>query len=725
MNSNDLIFEIGSEEIPAGFVPKALASFEALLRKKLEASRLSFTGLKTFGTPRRLAFIIEGLPDKQADASMEVRGPQKKAAFDESGAPTKTLEGFLKAQGAALASVKIITSGKAEYVCVTKEIRGEGTAKILPGILNELMSAEVFAKSMRWGAFDITFARPLHWLLAVYAGKPLDFSFGHLKSSGVTYGHRFLSSGPITVNSAPSYLEGLRAAFVLADPDERKTIIRKALEIEAKDAGGEVLPDEGLVEETAFLVEYPVIIRGGFEREFLLLPRGVIINAMREHQRYFSIVAKDGSLLPYFLTVANTAAIEPAVIKKGNERVLRARLNDAKFYFEKDIKTPLAKRAEALKGVVFQAKLGTSFEKAERFTELALYIANAIGLSRPLEPNERPHDFLAQSFNPAQYDKSNTDPGLLAKYVIGRAGMLSKADLTSGMVGEFPKLQGIMGSVYAKRDKEAPEVSIAISEHYLPVISGGTLPASVHGAVISMADKLDTVAGCFGVGLIPTGAQDPYALRRQALGILAIMLDKNIIAGLDAMVEKAVSLIGKKLLHDKDEVKNDVLEFFKERLRNQLLSQGLSFDSIDSVLSTQGWATNIPDAVKRINAIEAFKKHPDCPRLAIAFKRVSNILKGAGDVAVKPDASLFSDPFEKALHAASSKIEPVINGHLLRGDYAKIFETLASIKEEIDAFFDKVMVMTDDNKVKANRLALVNFVRLLYFQIADLSKLSA
>ncbi|TAN60069.1 glycine--tRNA ligase subunit beta [bacterium] len=724
MNSNELILEIGTEEMPAGFVPKALASFEELLRKKLESARLGFTNIKTLGTPRRLAFIIEGLPERQPDASIEVRGPQKKAAFDETGAPTKTLEGFLKAQGAKLESVKTVISGKAEYVSVTKEITGLPSAKILGDILSDLIKTEVFAKSMRWGAFDMTFARPVHWILCVFAGKPLDVAFGHIKSAALTYGHKFLSTGPITVTSARDYIDGLSSAFVVPDPDERKAIIKRALESSAKDAGGVLMPDDGLIDEVAFLVEYPVVIRGSFDQEFLTLPRGVIINAMREHQRYFSIIGNDGTLLPYFLTVANTKATDPEVVKKGNERVLRARLNDAKFYFEKDIKTPLVKRAEALKGVVFQAKLGTSFEKAERFTELANYIGSNAGLCGKWSDTERASDFLTQSLNPSEFDREKVDPAFYSKLVLGRSAMLSKADLTSGMVGEFPKLQGIMGNVYAKRDKEADEVCVAICEHYLPNVSGGTLPVSVYGAVVSMADKLDTIAGCFGVGLIPTGAQDPYGLRRQALGILAMIRDKNFTFDLDEAITKAVSLIGKKLLHDKDKVKNDVLEFFKERLKNQLLSEGLSFDSIDAVLSTQGWASNIPDAIKRINALEAFKKHPDCQRLSIAFKRVSNILKGAGDIQPKPDASVFSDQLEKALYAASLKTEPLIRAFCEQGEYLKVFIALASIKEEIDAFFDKVMVMTEDEKVRANRLALLNFVRLLYFQIADLSKLS-
>ncbi|MDO8426198.1 MAG: glycine--tRNA ligase subunit beta, partial [Deltaproteobacteria bacterium] len=475
--------------------------------------------------------------------------------------------------------------------------------------------------------------------------------------------------------------------------------------------------------EVAYIVEYPVVVRGSFDKEFLNLPRDVVVNAMREHQRYFSIIDPKGALLPYFLTVANTLAKDMEVVRKGNERVLRARLNDAKFYFEQDIKKRLSDRAVTLKGVVFQAKLGTSYEKVERFTELALYIGAKVGFSRPAEADERPSDFLSDSLNPAEYDPKSVDPGLYSKMVLGRAAMLAKADLTSGMVGEFPKLQGIMGSVYANRSGEVPEVAAAIYEHYLPATSGGALPASVTGAIVSIADKLDTIVGCFGVGLIPTGAQDPYALRRQALGIIAIMLDKGFTVDIDEMADESLGLLGKKLTRDKGEVKDNVLEFFKERLKNQLLTQGLSFDSIDAVLSAPWF--NIVDAVKRVKALEGFKKHPACGSLVIAFKRVSNILKGAGPVDKSPDKSLFKEKEERELYEASSEIAPVIEDCWKRGDYEKAFETLASIKDKIDAFFDKVMVMVPDEKIKVNRLALLSSVRSLYFRIADLSRLTA
>jgi len=432
------------------------------------------------------------------------------------------------------------------------------------------------------------------------------------------------------------------------------------------------------------------------------------------------VVDPDGALLPCFLTVANTRALDMGVVARGNERVLRARLNDAKFYYDQDVKLPLAESVERLKGVIFQSKLGTSYEKVERFTELALNIGAELKVSEPPPGDDSPADYLKPERNPAAAGK--LDPLVRSRYAIGRAAMLAKADLTSGVVGEFPKLQGVMGGVYAERSGEAPEVARAIVEHYMPTASGGELPGSAEGAIVSIADKLDTIAGCYGVGLIPTGAQDPYALRRQALGIIAIMLEKGFSVPLDGLVATAVGILAGKLTRDPAEVRADVLEFFKDRLKNQLLGQDLPFDSIDSVLSTDWY--DLPDAVKRINAIEAFKAHPACANLVVAFKRVSNILKGFTANEAGPDPALFTDEQEKALYEVSREVAPAIAGHWKKGEYGLVFETLASIKDSIDAFFDDVMVMCEDPAVKNNRLALLWSVRELYFKIADLSRLT-
>ncbi|MFZ3073303.1 MAG: glycine--tRNA ligase subunit beta, partial [Thermodesulfobacteriota bacterium] len=584
---------------------------------------------------------------------------------------------------------------------------------------------------------DVTYARPLHWILALYGKTVVRFEYGHVKSSDFTRGHRFNGAVKIKVDNVKSYVTKLAKNFVIVEPEKRKVKILKELEKEAKKSLGSIVKDDALLEEVVNLVEWPVVVRGSFEKEFLELPREVVVNAMREHQRYFSLEDKSGSLLPYFMTVANTPAKKIETIIKGNERVLLARLNDAKFYFEKDVKTPLKDRVSALKGVVFQAKLGTSYEKIERFARLAAFIGSETGFCEPLNHTENIEDFLKDQYNPMRFDKGTTSESYYNKLVLIRAALLAKADLTSGMVGEFPKLQGVMGKEYARRSGEADDVATAIYEHYLPIQAGGDLPSTDAGAIISIADKLDTICGCFGVGLIPTGAADPYALRRQALGIIFIIMDKSDKKrrfNLETLIDKSLECLGGggKLTRDKVAVKNEVVEFFKERLRNQLLLQNISYDSIEAVLSTNWF--DVFDAAERVSALEKFKKHPACKSLVIASKRVSNILKGidlpkrsfislAKGKGDWPAEALFMDENENALWKVSKEIEPVIKKHWENGDYEKAFTALASIKDVIDKFFDKVMVMVEDEKTRENRLRLLAFVSGLYAGMADLSKL--
>jgi glycyl-tRNA synthetase beta chain len=733
MSKKDLVFEIGTEELPAASVPRALASLEGYLREGLGSARIAFDSVRGLGTPRRLALIAEGLSDSQPDAVVEVRGPQTRAAYDAGGRPTKALEGFARAQGLRPEDLKTIKTDKGEYVCATRKIKGRKTLEALPEVLKGLLSREVFPRSMRWGPHEVSFGRPVHWLLAVYGRSVVEFEWGHLKSSAGTYGHRFLSGpastkggkaarpGLIRVNGASSYMEGLRAANVIVDPAERRTLIAEGLKGAAVRLGGRVLEDDALLDEVTHLVECPVVAAGSFDREFLGLPREVVISAMREHQRYFTVVDATGALMAHFITVANTPAEDMGAIVKGNERVLRARLNDAKFYYEQDRRKGLPERVEALKGVVFQARLGTSYEKVERFTRLALHMGARLGCSMPAD-KESPSDFLSGDLNPASFDRASVDPGFYAKLALGRASMLCKADLTTGMVGEFPKLQGVIGGIYASREGEAQEVSEAIYGHYLPIASGGALPGSVLGAIISVADKLDTISGCFGVGLNPSGAHDPYAIRRQALGVIAIIMERGFRTPLDELVEASLQALKPRLARDALSVKADVLEFFKERLRNQLMGQGLPFDTVDAVLSAPWY--DMADAVKRVKALEGFKGHPSSAGLVIAFKRVSNILKGIelGSVALNP--ALFEDPRESALHDAAMSAGPAVESARERGDYAAALEALASIKESVDEFFDHVMVMVEDEALRLNRLSLLDKVRGLYARMADLSRLA-
>ncbi|HBO84389.1 MAG: glycine--tRNA ligase subunit beta [Deltaproteobacteria bacterium GWC2_42_11] len=710
--AKDLLIEIGTEEIPAGFIPKALESFSSLLKTAFTEKNINFQNIAALGTPRRLTIHVSSLDEKQPDSAATITGPAKKAAFDENGNPTKAGEGFARSHVVQVKDLSIVKTEKGEYVCIKKEVKGRKTESILEETLPYIISAIPFPKTMRWGNSDISFARPIHWITALFGDKVVNFKLGHIKSGNISYGHRFLNPKPFKVDSLETYLKKTKSANVIINPSERKELIAKKVDESAKNAGSVCLQDEGLLDEVTNLVEYPVCLRGNFDKEFLSLPKEVIINAMREHQRYFSVVDKHGNLLPYFIFVANTKAKDPKIVIKGNERVLRARLNDAKFYFNKDVNIPLAQRVSALKGVIFQAKLGTSYEKVERFTRLAVHIGHAIGFCEPM--NEGVEIFL-------QDPRSQTpDP----RFILARASMLCKADLVTGMVSEFPKLQGIMGKEYALKSGESKEVADAIYEHYLPIKAEGELPKKEAGAIISIADKMDTICGCFSVGLIPTGGTDPYGLRRQALGIMAIIIDKSLVLLIDELVDKSIEILKDKIKRPVQEIKKDVLEFFKERIRNHLLSQGYSFDSTDAVLSANWYDIN--DAVKRIKALEGFKKNPACSALTIAFKRVSNILKGqeAGVKGQKIDTSLFEYPNEKELFEITQRIAPDINRYWKEGNYEKVFETLASLKGIIDTFFDKVMVMVEDEKVRDNRLILLNMVRNLYYQIADLSKLT-
>jgi len=543
--AKDLIFELGSEELPASFIKPALAALASSLQKGFKEGGLGYGQMRTLGTPRRLTVIVEGLEEKEPDRRVEARGPSVKAAYDKDGNPTRALEGFARGSGVAPEDLTTVKDGKGEYLYAVKEVKGRKTAELLPELLRGMISALSFPKSMRWADYDMTFARPLHWILAVYGGKTVSFNHGHIESGNATFGHRFIARGAgkaIKIKTVGDYLDKLKDNQVIADIDERRMVILDGIAREAEAAGGMVLEDKRLVEEVVNLVEYPVVIRGSFEEEYLELPPQIIINAMREHQRYFSVQSKDGAqsktgcrvakdgygLLPAFITVANTRVKDEAVVRSGNERVLRARLSDAKFYFDKDIATPLTDKVEALKSVVFQAKLGSSYEKVERFTRLALYIGRYIEWCDALDDTSCLSDFLK--------DKQAGTGKALLSHQLGRAAILAKADLVSGVVGE-------------------EEVATAIGEHYLPSSAGGKLPESTEGAIISIADKLDTIAGCFGVGLIPTGAADPYALRRAALGIIRIVLDKDWSLALDGLVTKAVSLVGDKLTKDAGETK--------------------------------------------------------------------------------------------------------------------------------------------------------------------------
>jgi glycyl-tRNA synthetase beta chain len=683
----ELFLEIGSEEIPAGFIPKAMAEMEALIRKELNGAHIAFGEVKTVATPRRLALVVHHVAEEQPTQNVKAFGPARNVAFDAEGKPTKAAQGFARSQGVDVSSLTIEETEKGPYVMAEKRVIGRPTFDLLVEILPRLINSIPFRKSMRWGDMDVRFARPIHWIVALFDGIVVPFTFGNIESGSVSRGHRFMANSPFPVRDFNHYMEECERHFVIPDPDQRKDIIRREIERVAKAAGGSVLPDAELLEQVAFLVEYPSAVCGTFSPDFLAVPKEVLITSMRSHQRYFSLVDEKGRLLPAFITINNTLAEDPSVVVKGNERVLRARLSDARFFFDEDKKVPLQNRVESLKSVLYQAKLGTSHEKMERFRTLAE------GLAAELRPEIR--------------DK------------VSRAAYLCKADLVTGMVGEFPEVQGVMGREYALLDGEEPEVAAAIYEHYLPIQAGGDLPGSDCGAIVSIADKLDTICGCFGVGLIPTGATDPYALRRSALGIINIIIAKGYPLSLGALIDVSLTLLGPKLTRPEAEVRRDVMEFFRGRFVN-LMAGRYPGDVVDAVVTIS--FDNLVESAAKMAALAEFKSRPDFEQLAVAFKRVSNIIKEAASGEVVKEH--FREPIEAELHETTEAVGRKALERLAAGNYLDALTEIANLREPVDRFFNEVMVMTDDEKLRRNRLALLCSISMIFSNIADFSKIS-
>ncbi len=687
MSTKELFLEIGTEEIPAGFIPRAMAEMEAMIGRELANARLSFGEIRTLATPRRLALVVTGIPAVQPDAEITATGPSKKAAFDADGKPTKAAEGFARGQGVDVSQLTVITTEKGEYLAVTKQETGRPAFELLSEILPKLVADIPFRKSMRWGDLDVRFARPIHWIVALFDGIVVPFSFGNIESGTISRGHRFMANTTFPVRDFAHYLEECERHFVIPDPERRREIIRHEIHRVAKAAGGHMLPDEELLEQVVFLVEYPSAVHGTFSPEFLKVPKEVLVTSMRSHQRYFSIVDGDGKLMPGFITINNTLTDDPTVVVKGNERVLRARLSDARFFFEEDKKVRLDERVEALKKVVYQQKLGTSFEKMERFSALACG--------------------LAEQLNPAVREQT------------ARAARLCKADLVSGMVGEFPEVQGIMGREYALLEGEDAAVANAIAEHYLPTQAGGELPASDIGAFVSIADKLDTICGCFGVGLIPTGAADPYALRRATIGIIAIILDRGYRLSLPALIGQALNLLSARLTRPAEQVAADVLEFFRGRFVN-LLANDFAGDAVDAAVSA-GF-DDVVDVRARIAALAEFKNHPDFEPLSVAFKRVGNIIKEGTDLPVDP--ALFQDTAEAGLYEAFQGVKVAVDRKIAEGAWLEALTGIATLRGPVDTFFDKVMVMAEDERVRGNRLALLTAIARMFGRVADFARIA-
>lgn len=685
-----LLIEIGAEEIPAGYIIPALDAFKGNILSALDRSRIDHGTAHTFGTPRRLALMVETVADMQNLKTSTIKGPPERIGYDENGNPSIAAEKFAAKAGVSLDQIKIEDTKKGRYLTAVIEEKCESSISILESILEKEILSIPFPKRMRWGDLSISFARPIISLVGLLGEKHLDFKVGNIKSSLHILGHQFMYPGKVKIESADTYVAVAESAGIIPDIKKRKAILIKAVEACAKEHHARILEDEDLMNMVTNLVESPFPVVGKFDDEFLEVPDEVLITAMREHQKYFALTDEKGNLKPLFIAVNNTKAKDMQLVTKGHEKVLRARLSDAKFFYEADLESSLDEFAQKLKNVTFQEKLGTVYNKTVRIENLVRYLAQ--------ESSYEDKDVL----------KSN----------VKRAAQICKADLVSQVVIEFTKLQGVIGRAYALKSGEKEDVAFAIEQHYRPVHSGGRLPENPTACLLAIADKLDTICGCFSVDLIPTGGADPYALRRQGIGIIQIMLEENLVFSFSAMIDKGLEAFiddaGKKKLSVK------IIGFLKNRMKNILTDTGLSKGAVNSAL----WASfdNLPDVVLRARALDSLKKQPDFEPLSITFKRVENILKKANAKAGLPvDETLFEDPSEKELFSAVTEVRQVVEGLIQEGNYDKALSNIATLRPRVDTFFDDVMVMAEDMKLRRNRMALLSSVSGLFKNIANFS----
>lgn len=694
---SNLLLEIGTEEIPAGYIVPAVDALAANLLHKMTQMRIEHGAAKTFGTPRRLSVIVENVAAKQASRVIEVLGPPQKVAFDDAGNPTVAAQKFAEKVDVPLSKIKVKKTPKGAYLCAQKREPGVSSVDLLKQILPDTILAVPFPKTMRWAGWHIQFARPIHSVVALLGEKIIDFQLEAIQSGRHTQGHSFMHPQKIELTHADQYIETLKSAKVFADISVRRQQVQSEIEKAADALGGGILPDTALLDTVTNLVEYPVASAGKFEEIFLELPHEILITAMREHQKYFAVVDDNNKLMPCFVAVNNTVPKNMELVTTGHERVLRARLADARFFYRSDLDESFDVWVEKLKRVLFQAKLGSVHAKVIRVQKLAGYLADMVS------------------------------KGTKLKKRILRAAFLCKTDLVSQVVGEFPSLQGAMGRIYATIRKEDRQVSVAIEEHYRPTYSGGPLPETETGALLSIADKIDNISGCFSVGLTPTGASDPYALRRQGIGIIQILLKRGYAFSLRGMIEKNVKLFGARSVKEIRETTSQVYMFLKNRMAHLLAEEGFSRDVIAAVIDVS--ADNVSDTWRKVRALENLKSAPDFEPLAIAFKRVVNIIKQAGVRAVKAELGtintrLFQHDSESALNQAFQEVSKKVVANLGKGLYAEALADIASLGDKIDVFFDDVMVMAEDKKLRTNRLNLLGHIAQLFENFADFSKIS-
>ena len=684
--NNYLLLEIGVEELPSRFGQTTLDQIENNLSKLLKEERINFDNIEKYATPRRLTFVIKNLADKATDLEEEVKGPAKKIAVDADGNFTKPALGFMKSKGLDPENVYFKQLGNAEYLFGTIKQEGKHTSEVLKTIVPEAIKNVTFPKAMRWGGKNMRFARPIRWMVALLNNEVLDIDLEGIKSSNITRGHRFLGEKEFEVNSVEEYFEKLDKNFVVLDQHKRKEMIREqAIEV-AKSLGGEVELDEDLLEEITFLVEYPTAFYGEFDEEYVKLPKEVVTTPMKEHQRYFPVL-KDGKLLPNFIAVRNGDSNRIDLVKAGNEKVLRARLADALFFYHEDTKKPLESFVDKLQTVVFQAKLGTVYDKTLRIEKLSQVILNELNMTE---------------------SKENTL----------RAAKLCKADLVTNMVFEFTELQGIMGRDYAQVSGENEEVCQGIFEHYLPRFAGDILPETNTGIALSIADKLDSIAGFFAIGIKPSGSQDPYALRRQALGILSILLDRKLSVNLNNLINAALDNYSN-LEFNKEEVASQIVEFFVERVKNLFKDLGIRYDVIDAVLNNN--LDDISDIHTRALELNRWLQKDELVEMLTAFNRVATLAEKATTDIVKEN--LLKEDAEIKLYNGFKEIKSNVESLLLDKKYNEALDAFATLRPLVDNLFDNVMVMDKDEAIKENRLALLKQIYSTMLTICDLSKI--
>lgn len=689
--NNKYLLEIGVEELPARFIGNALAQLENNMKNLLKEQRIEYESIETYATPRRLVLIIEGLGDKQETIEEKIKGPAKGIAYDEKGNPTKALQGFMRGQGIDIDQISFQDYNGEEYVYANVVKNGKMTEEVLSKNMANIIKSIVFPKSMRWGGKNIRFARPIRWIVSLYNESVVPFDLEGIKVGNITRGHRFLGSSHIELNSVDEYFKILEENYVIVDQNKRKDIIKYGSERLAKEKGGNLLMDAELLEEVTYLVEYPTPLIGRIEDEYLQLPVDVVITPMKEHLRYFPVVDDKGRLLPYFITVRNGNEKHIDIVTKGNEKVLGARLEDAKFFYYEDIKKPLEDYVEELNNIIFQEKLGTLYDKTIRVQKLAEKIGNYLEVGQETKKN------------------------------IERAAYLSKADLVTKMVDEFTELQGKMGMEYAKQSGENEIVSLAIYEQYLPRFAGDQLPTTTAGAILSIADKLDTIAGSFAIGIQPTGSQDPYGLRRQALGIINIILDRKLNLNLGDIVDFALYIYvdENSLVFDYENTKQEILEFFNGRIKNIFSDMGIRYDIIDGVLSTE--TDDVYDLKLRADKLNDYIENKGLEEVLTTFNRVINLGEKASSMEVKRELLVEEEEIE--LYEAFNSIEDKVITWLNKKEYDKALEQFIALREPVDNFFDHVMVMVDDEELRENRLSLLSKIAETMLMICDLSKI--